>query len=703
MCVHTKARPLLWLLLLTGIPVQEAFAVSPADSSARIPQVTVAADKAAGTLSSAPLQRLDRPMIDSLGRTSLTSVIHDFAGVSIKDYGGVGGIKTVDVRNMGAAHTVVEYDGIAMGDFQNASVDIGRFDLGELASVSLEMAGSDDIFRSARHQLAAGVLSVESAVPHFDDRPFHLSAQLSGGSFYYGNARLGYEQRWGKNWSTRLGGAFLYAKGDYPYLVNNGIASTVERRLGSESLDGRGNFDLYGNLGENAGRLRLKLLYSQAGRGIPGPVIFYSQDPTEHLWNKDLTAMLRWENEYGSGLRVRANLSYGWSFTRYRNGAAYLREPEIDNYHHHQLSAGGIVAWRFHPAWQLSLAEDLVLAKLDSDIPECRFPRRLHSATALSAKFERGRWLVRGTAGLIYVTESLRQPDASAPTGDSSASQGLAGSSRRAAPDKLYFSPSLSASCALWGGLRLRLSYKDSYRMPSFNDLYYARVGNASLRPEKATQFNLGLTWRCRPSTASTGPASSVSSQADSAIPPVGFSADVTADAYANIIRDKIVAIPKMFIWSMRNVGKAVAAGADLSARFSYAFSPRIALALQGKYSFQYAVDVTDPASQTWRKQLPYTPRHTGGGTLSLLTRWVNVSYTLDGVSERYTIGVPLPEYRLDAYLLHSLSLNHTIALKGWKLYLAFRADNLGDARYEIIRSYPMPGFHWTATLRIIL
>ena len=686
MCVHTKARPLLWLLLLTGIPMQEAFAVSPADSSARtLPYVTVKAEKAAGTLSSAPLQRLDRPMMDSLGRTELVGVINDFAGVSVKDYGGVGGIKTVDVRNMGAAHTVVEYDGIAMGDFQNASVDIGRFDLGELASVSLEMAGSDDIFRSARHQLAAGVLSVESAVPHFDDRPFHLSAQLSGGSFYYGNARLGYEQRWGKNWCTRLGGAFLYAKGDYPYLVNNGIASTVERRLGSESLDGRGNFDLYGNLGENAGRLRLKLLYSQAGRGIPGPVIFYSQDPTEHLWNKDLTAMLRWENEYENGFRVRANLSYGWSFTRYRNEAAHLRRPEVDNYHQHQLAAGAVAAWRFHPCWQLSLAEDLTLAKLDSDIPECRFPRRLHSATALSARFESGRWLVRGTLGLVAVSDTTVGPMAVS------------------VPARLHCSPSLSASCALWKGLRLRLSYKDSYRMPSFNDLYYARVGNASLLPEKATQFNLGLTWRCRPSTASTGPASSVSSRAGSAIPPVGFSADVTADAYANIIRDKIVAIPKMFIWSMRNVGEAVAAGADLSARFSYAFTPRIALALQGKYSFQYAVDVTDPASQTWRQQLPYTPRHSGGGTFSLLTRWVNVSYTLDGVSERYALGVPLPEYRLDAYLLHSLSLNHTFALKGWKLYLAFRADNLGNARYEIIRSYPMPGFHWTATLRIIL
>lgn len=625
-------------------------------SSARIE-----AGARSGVRSSAPLSLASRRMIDSLGRSELVRVVNDFPGVCIKDYGGVGGIKTLDVRNLGAAHTAVEYDGVAMGNFQNAAVDIGRFDLGEMANVCLEIAGSDEIFRSATRQLAAGILSLESACPHFTDRPFHLTAQLSGGSFYYGNARLGYEQQWGKDWSTRIGGAFLYAKGDYPYLVKNGVASTVERRLGSETMEGRGHFDLYGRLGNDGGRLHLKLLYSQDSRGIPGPVIFYTQDPTEHLWDKDLTAMAGWENEYDGGWRVRASLSYGWSFTRYRNASALFRVPEVDNYDHHKLALGAVTAWQFHPKWQVSLAEDLTLAKLDSDIPECLFPRRLHSATALSAKFESGRWLVRGTVGLLYVSDKTL--------------------TAVKAPNRFHVSPSLSASCTLVENLRLRLSYKDSYRIPSFNDLYYARVGNPDLLPERASQFNLGLTWHL-----------------DGA-----FRAEASADGYCNLIRDKIIAIPKMFIWSMRNIGKALASGVDLSLKCAYAFIPSVSLALQSKYSYQYAVDVTDPGSVTWKNQLPYTPRHSGSATLSLLTKWVNLSYTLDALSERYTLGQPLPDYRLDGYLLHALSINHTFALKGWKLYLAFQAENLGDTQYEIVKSYPMPGFHWLGILRIIL
>ena len=37
--------------------------------------------------------------------------------------------------------------------------------------------------------------------------------------------------------------------------------------------------------------------------------------------------------------------------------------------------------------------------------------------------------------------------------------------------------------------------YKSTFRMPTFNDLYYLRMGNTGLRPEKAREYNVGLTW----------------------------------------------------------------------------------------------------------------------------------------------------------------------------------------------------------------
>ena len=34
--------------------------------------------------------------------------------------------------------------------------------------------------------------------------------------------------------------------------------------------------------------------------------------------------------------------------------------------------------------------------------------------------------------------------------------------------------------------------YKNTFRVPTFNDLYYLRIGNTSLRPEKAREYNIG-------------------------------------------------------------------------------------------------------------------------------------------------------------------------------------------------------------------
>ena len=47
-----------------------------------------------------------------------------FAGVQVKDYGGVGGMKTVNIRGLGAGHTGVTYDGVQVGDCQSGQVDL---------------------------------------------------------------------------------------------------------------------------------------------------------------------------------------------------------------------------------------------------------------------------------------------------------------------------------------------------------------------------------------------------------------------------------------------------------------------------------------------------------------------------------------------------------------------------------------------------
>lgn len=73
-----------------------------------------------------PAQVLKDADLQRLNSLSVADAIRYFAGVQLKDYGGVGGLKTVNIRSMGTNHMAVFYDGIQLGNAQNGQVDLGH-------------------------------------------------------------------------------------------------------------------------------------------------------------------------------------------------------------------------------------------------------------------------------------------------------------------------------------------------------------------------------------------------------------------------------------------------------------------------------------------------------------------------------------------------------------------------------------------------
>ncbi len=174
--------------------------------------------------------------------------------------------------------------------------------------------------------------------------------------------------------------------------------------------------------------------------------------------------------------------------------------------------------------------------------------------------------------------------------------------------------------------------------MPSFNDLYYGQVGNTNLKPESTTQYNLGLTY---------------SRSINELIPYVS----VTADAYYNKVKDKIIAIPtkNLFIWSMVNLGKVDIKGIDIAGNISLQPWEKLRVNLSGNYTYQRALDMTEPGGKTYKQQIAYTPRVSGSGQAGIETPWVNLSYSFLFSGKRYMLGQNLRENRLDSYSDHSI------------------------------------------------
>ena len=79
----------------------------------QIPDVTISARKTPpAVMATSPLQILKKSELERMGAYDVAEAVRHFSGVNVKDYGGIGGLKTVSIRSMGAQHTGVIYDGL---------------------------------------------------------------------------------------------------------------------------------------------------------------------------------------------------------------------------------------------------------------------------------------------------------------------------------------------------------------------------------------------------------------------------------------------------------------------------------------------------------------------------------------------------------------------------------------------------------------
>ena len=77
---------------------------------------------------SAPVRVIGSADYLRLGVTDVADALNRLAGVTLRDYGGAGGMKTVSVRGYGAQHTGVSYDGVMLSKIQSGEIDVSLYD-----------------------------------------------------------------------------------------------------------------------------------------------------------------------------------------------------------------------------------------------------------------------------------------------------------------------------------------------------------------------------------------------------------------------------------------------------------------------------------------------------------------------------------------------------------------------------------------------
>ncbi len=266
-------------VFVSAIAVTTVYAVEPSDTTGTtaLGEVTVTASRDPyGSV--IPAQKLDGEQLERLNSHNVADAIRYFSGVQIKDYGGVGGVKTVDMRSMGSNHTGVFYDGIQLGNAQNGQIDLGKFSLDNIEEISMYNGQKSEVFQSAKDFGSAGSIYLRTRYPRFEaGKRTNVNVTYRTGSFGLQNPSVRMEYRLSPTVSASVNGEFTYASGRYRFryrkVFSDGTLAwdTTATRRNGDIHAYRLEAGLFGR--PERGRWMAKAYYYDSSKGIPGAIV----------------------------------------------------------------------------------------------------------------------------------------------------------------------------------------------------------------------------------------------------------------------------------------------------------------------------------------------------------------------------------------------------------------------------------------------
>ncbi|MDR2806027.1 MAG: TonB-dependent receptor [Dysgonamonadaceae bacterium] len=632
-----------------------------------------------------PAQHLSGEKLESLSSFSVADAVRYFSGVQIKDYGGIGGLKTVDIRSMGTNHLGVFYDGIQLGAAQNGQIDLGKFSLDNIEEISLYNGQKSEIFQSAKDFGSAGTIYLRTRRPRFTaDKKFNINSYFRTGSFDLVNPSVLWEQKITKNISSSFNAEYIYSSGKYPFryrkvLPGGAVAwDTTAIRQNGDIHSFRVEGGLNGYTTNSNGYWQGKMYFYNSEKGIPGAIVNNVWKRSQRQWDRNFFAQFTVKNilPLPKNYEMLFNLKYANDWMRYLNPDTTLMY--LDNtFLQQEIYASLANKYSILQNWDINLSVDYQYNTLNSNLTNFVFPTRNTLLTALATAFEI--WRFKAQASLLgtFVFENVRKENA------------------EQSADKTEYTPAvfLSYQPLKRENLNIRAFYKRIFRMPTFNDLYYTDIGNIKLNSEYANQYNLGFQYD---KNFKKGIVNHL---------------NVHADAYYNEVTDKIVAIPKgngQYRWMMMNLGYVEIRGMDVSAQIEWKLPSDIRINTSLNYAFQKAQEFTDLQSPWYGGQIAYIPWHNGSAIVNAQWRTWDLNYSFIYVGERYHNSVNIRENYEQPWYTHDLTLGKSFhfkksPLEGFRRGLKISAEinNILNQYYDVVLNYPMPGRNFKIILKL--
>lgn len=558
--------------------------------------------------------------------STLGTLVSEAPGVLLQQSGGLGQSEQLTLRGASSTGVLVLLDGVPLN---------GLGGIADLSLVPLPAVQRAEILRggaSARYGAGAlgGVVNLAT---------LGTAAPTLGGDLTYGS--FGTLQGSASVSGPALGGTGLlsasagHTNGDFTYTYDPlaGTPASSPRTVVREN-----NQSTWAGVLAKAGgfvgpwRLDGLALVSSVSRGLAGPLNAPSGDAHQDFLA--LQADLRMSRAFHSGAETSLRLDTRRESNTFQGGVF----AEETRWWQAALSWDGTLPLGHH--W-LSASASVGLSFADAGMNTPRW-----AVTSVSIQDE---W--RLAEDRVSIVPSLRLDQAGPFVG---------------------LSPKLGVSWSLPAGVVLQANAGQSFRVPSFIELYIPsgiQLANPDLQPERGVFVDAGA-----------GLSSSLG-----LLRVAGFAAQ-----YENlIVYDYQPPLPA----KPRNTGAVRAAGMELEGRLS----PAPWIELTGSYGLLFTEDIRDIAP-FYGKEVPFRPRQRCLVRLVAGPERVRLRATLRAQSLMY-VNRSNTEFRaIPGRALLDAGVD-VLVLRRPELVASFTATNIGDVHTQDFAAYPLPGRAFFATL----
>jgi len=233
--------------------------------------------------------------------------------------------------------------------------------------------------------------------------------------------------------------------------------------------------------------------------------------------------------------------------------------------------------------------------------------------------------------------------------------------------------------------LYFRANLAHNYHYPTLNDMYWQPGGNPNLNPESGSMADMSLTYSMRNDKAFI--------QTD-------------ASVYYSNIEDWIIWLPSFkAYWVPFNMKRVVSKGMELRVKAQWHVA-KWDIQMQANYALTHSLNMGDKLTwgdESYKKQLPFIPVHSGNLFLHIERSGYYISYSHNSYSERFVTSSNNTTTRdwLYPYYMNNLFVGKTFTIKESALDIEFKIYNLLNERYRTALGQPMPRQNYMLLLKI--